>query len=227
MTLSIIVPVLDEEALLPGALARLRALQPAPEILVVDGGSTDGTRALLAGCGEIRVLQAPQGRAVQMNAGARAATGDWLLFLHADTLLSPESYAAAREVMAAGTAAWGWFDLRFDDARLGYRLHALAISTHARVRRAPTGDQGLFVRRAGFEAVGGFPEQPLLEDVAFVRALREHGPAVCVRAPVVTSARRWREHGLLRTILRMWALKLQYLAGRDPHTLAALYPHVR
>lgn len=225
--LSVIVPVLNEAAVLPAVLAHLRTLEPAPECIVVDGGSTDGTWDVLQPDTHVRALHARQGRATQLNAGAAIASGDWLLFLHADTHFSQACYDAWRAEAEAGAAAWGWFDVRFDEPRLAYRLYAWAVSRRARLWGSPTGDQAVFVRRELFDAAGGFPDVPLMEDVALARALRQCGRGRPVRVPVVTSARRWRRRGLLRTILSMWLLKLQYLAGRDPHTLARTYPHVR
>lgn len=220
---TIVIPVLNEAATLPHTLTAVRQLQPQPDMIVVDGQSTDGTWAALSAESDIHVLQAPRGRAKQMNAGAAATRGEWLLFLHADTLLPQESYAAALAVQQAGTHTWGWFDIRFDDPRPAFGLLAWAINRRARLRQSPTGDQAVFVRRDTFEAVGGFPALPLMEDVALARLLRERGSGYPIAVPVITSARRWRQGGILRTILRMWFLKLQYLAGRDPAALAARY----
>lgn len=227
MSLAVVMPLLNEVRILDGALADLRALEPRPQCVAVDGGSTDGTWERLGAAPDIIALQTPRGRAAQMNAGAAAATRPWLLFLHADTTVPQAAYAACLARLAAGDVAWGWFDVRFDDPRRAYRAHAALISLRARLFRTPTGDQALFVRRDLFQQVGGFPPVPLMEDVALARTLRARSRGVCLRPPVRTSARRWRAGGLLRTVVRMWNLKLQYLAGRDPGALARMYPDVR
>jgi rSAM/selenodomain-associated transferase 2 len=219
--LSIIVPVLDEALAIEAALAPLQAWRAAgAEVLVVDGGSADATARLAAPFAD-RVIAAPRGRAMQMNAGAREARGEWLLFLHADTVLPADAPRAVEDAAARGE--WGRFDVAIDGADPMLVLVALAMNLRSRFTGIATGDQAIFMSRAAFEAVGGYPPIPLMEDVALSRALRARGRPVCLRQRVVTSARRWERHGTLRTILLMWRLRLAYAFGADPHRLARRY----
>jgi rSAM/selenodomain-associated transferase 2 len=224
MTLSVVVPTLDEERNLPATLRAAR--QPgADELIVVDGGSRDGTLAVAAALAD-RVLVAPRGRARQMNAGASAARGDVLLFVHADTCLPAGYPGAVRRALAAG-AVGGRFDVRLDAPGLAYRAIGTLINLRSRLTRVATGDQAIFVRRSVFERLGGFPPVPLMEDVALARALKRTGRVACLGETVVTSARRWQQHGVLRTVLLMWALRLAYYAGVPPSRLARGYDDAR
>lgn len=225
MRLSIVVPALDEAA---GIAATLRPLQPlradGHEIIVVDGGSLDATAAIAAPLADA-VIVAPRGRAVQMNAGAAKASGDVLVFLHADTAIAPEDLIAMRVRMAAGRWSWGRFDVRIAGSSPLLAIVARAMNLRSRLSGIATGDQAMFVHRAAFARVGGFPIQPLMEDIALSRRLKHvAGRPLCLRARVLTSGRRWAEHGVLQTISRMWWLRFRYWRGADPAILARLYP---
>ena len=213
LRLSVVVPVLNEAA---GIRAALEALAPlrarGHEVIVVDGGSSDGTADIAAGLCD-RVLSAPRGRAAQMNAGARAANGDMLLFLHADTRL-PADFTIP------DSAVWGRFDVRIDGRHPLLKVVACAMNLRSRLTGIATGDQAMFVRRAVFP---GFPEIPLMEDIALSRALKKIDSPSCLRERVVTSGRRWEAHGVLRTIFLMWRLRLLYFFGVSPETLARKY----
>jgi rSAM/selenodomain-associated transferase 2 len=218
---SIIVPVLDEARAIEAALAPLQAWRAAgAEVVVVDGGSRDATRALAAPFAD-RVLTAERGRAAQMTAGAVASTGDVLLFLHADSVLPADAMAAV--VAGAALAEWGRFDVAIEGADPLLALVALMMNLRSRLTGIATGDQAIFVARAAFEAAGGFPAIPLMEDVALSKALRRRSRPVCLRERVLTSGRRWERRGTLRTILLMWRLRLAYALGADPHRLARRY----
>jgi rSAM/selenodomain-associated transferase 2 len=220
MTLSIVVPVLNEAADIEATLIVLAPLRArGVEVIVVDGGSSDGSAALARPLAD-RVLAAPRGRATQMNAGAAAARGDALLFLHADTRL-PEN--ADRLVLdALAHRPWGRFDVRFDGGG-ALRLVAMMMNLRSRATGISTGDQALFVRRETFEAVGGFPSIPLMEDIAASVRLKQISRPLCLHACVTTSGRKWRQHGVWRTILLMWRLRLAYFLGADPAALAHRY----
>jgi rSAM/selenodomain-associated transferase 2 len=223
MILSIIVPVLNEEAALGPVLASARAgLGPGDELLVVDGGSSDRTVevARLAGA---EVVVSARGRGSQLNAGAARAGGDVLLFLHADTHLPAGYRGEIERGLADAATCWGRFDVRFDEGGPLLRLIAWLISTRSRLFRSATGDQAIFVRRAEFEAVGGFREAHLFEDVELVRRIRARGAMAIPSVPVVTSSRRWRKEGVIATTLRMWSLKSMYLAGVPAKTLERFY----
>lgn len=226
VSLSIVVPVVDEAAGLPAAL---RALQPlrarGAEVIVADGGSTDGTWRI-AREGADQVLLAPRGRAAQMNAGARVARSDALLFLHADTQLPADADRHLLQALHAGTA-WGRFDVRIPSSKPLLRCVAVLMNLRSRWTGIATGDQAMFVRREVFEAVGGFPDIPLMEDIALSALLRRKSAPACLRAPVITSARRWEHHGVLRTIALMWSLRLRYFFGADPQRLADRYGYRR
>lgn len=220
--LSIVVPVLDEADTLA---ARLQALAPlrarGAELLVVDGGSGDGT-ADIARAHADRVLRAPRGRATQLNAGACAATGDVLLFLHADTQLPPESDWLIAQALAAGRA-WGRFDVRIEGRHALLPMVAALMNLRSRWSGIATGDQALFVRRRVFESLGGFAPLPLMEDIDLSRRLKHIGPPACLRGPVTTSGRRWDRHGFWRTVLLMWRLRAAFALGADAHALARRY----
>jgi rSAM/selenodomain-associated transferase 2 len=220
--ISIIVPALDEAA---GIEAALRALAPlrgrGAEVIVVDGGSRDGTKALATPLAD-RVLTAPRGRATQMNAGAAPARGEVLLFLHADTRLPEDADRLLTDALRRSGRAWGRFDVRFDGGGM-LTVVAAMMNLRSRLTGIATGDQAMFATRAAFDAVGGFPSIALMEDVALSARLKRLGPPLCLAARVTTAARRWREHGVARTILLMWRLRLSYFFGGDPERLARRY----
>ena len=219
--LSIIVPTLNESQIIVPTLTRLESLRKrGVEIIVADGGSSDGTRVLAAPLAD-RVLTAPPGRARQMNAGAARATGVALLFLHADTRLPDDALCAVDR--ALNRHRWGRFDVRLDSRRPLLRLVARMMNLRSRLTGIATGDQALFMTRAAFESVGGFPEQALMEDIELSQRLKKTGPPACLKTPVVTSARRWKEHGAWRTIVLMWRLRWAYWRGAEPAQLARHY----
>jgi rSAM/selenodomain-associated transferase 2 len=221
--LSIIIPVLDEEAEIAHVLAALAPLRSrGVETIVVDGGSRDRTVALAAPLAD-RVITAPRGRAVQMNAGAVAATGDVLLFLHADTRLPAEADRLVLDGLARSGRQWGRFDVRISGRHPLLRVVAALMNIRSRLTGIATGDQAMFVRRDLFERVGGFPAIPLMEDVAFSPAAKRVGEPLCLSPRAITSGRRWEQRGVMRTILLMWRLRLAYSLGAPPARLARLY----
>ena len=220
--LSIVMPVLDEAA---GIVAALDALAPlralGHEVIVVDGGSRDNTRALCAGRAD-QVVLSPRGRARQMNDGAGLAHHEVLLFLHADTVLPPE---AARRVLTAVAqgAAWGRFDVRIEGRRWAFPVIAALMNLRSRLTGIATGDQAIFVRREAFEQVWGYPDQPLMEDIELSARLRALSRPACLRDRVTTSGRRWERFGVARTVLLMWQLRFRYWLGASPEQLARSY----
>ena len=220
--LSIIMPVLDEAPTIEAALAALSPYRGrGMEVIVVDGGSRDGTRALAHPLAD-RMLSAPRGRAAQMNAGAAVAHGEILLFLHADTRLPDDADILVRDGLAQSGRAWGRFDVRFDRGGL-LSLIAFMMNLRSRWTGIATGDQALFVTRAAFDAVDGFPSIALMEDVALSTHLKRIGRPLCLYARVTISARRWQNHGILRTVFLMWRLRMAYFFGADPARLARHY----
>ncbi len=223
MRLSIVVPVLDEAA---GVAQALRALAPlraaGHEVVVVDGGSGDGTPDLAAPLAD-RVLRAPRGRAVQMNVGAHAATGDVLLFLHADARLPDDAAGAIGRALRAG-ARWGRFDVALDGRSRWLPVVAACMNARSAWSGICTGDQGMFAERAAFAGAGGFPPIALMEDVALSAALkRSAGRPARLRSRVVASGRRWDRDGAWRTIATMWRLRYAYWRGAAPDDLARRY----
>ena len=221
--ISVVVPTRNESATLSATLAPLHEPEVL-EVIVVDGRSEDGT-AEIARAHADRVLVTAPGRAGQMNAGARDARGEILFFLHADTRV-PAGFAAAI-VAACEWAAGGRFDVELDAPGLAFRMIERAINLRSRWSGLSTGDQGLFVRRSVFEAVGGYPEQPLLEDLALARSIRQRGPVAALRLHVRTSARRWQRRGTLPTVLLMWRIRALYALGVSPQRLSQMYRDVR
>ena len=221
--LSIIIPVLNEGdniAAALDALAHLRAL--GTEVIVVDGGSRDATveRAKLRAD---RVVLAPRGRALQMNAGAERASGDALLFLHADTRLPAEASRLVLNGLDQSRRVWGRFDVKIDGRSRLLPVVAWLMRLRSRLTGIASGDQAIFLRREAFQVVGGFPTIALMEDIAICKRLKRLGRPLCLRACVTTSGRRWEKHGVLSTILLMWRLRFAYFLGADPKQLARQY----
>ena len=215
--LSVVVPALNEAAGIGAALEALAPLRArGHEVIVVDDGSSDGTAELATGLCDHLVLS-PRGRAIQMNAGARAASGEVLLFLHADTRLPPGA-----ETLVF-SSVWGRFDVEIDGRHPLLKMVAWAMNLRSRITGIATGDQAIFVTRSLFMAAGGYPEIALMEDIELSKRLKGYGPPLCLRHRLTTSGRSWEKHGVLRTILLMWSLRLAYWLGADPAKLAGRY----
>ncbi len=223
MSLSIIIPALNEAGNIPALLDSLQPLrQRGVEVVVVDGGSTDDT-AVLARDRADQIITSPQGRARQMNAGAAAARGEILCFLHADTRLPDGADGVIIDGLTRSRRSWGRFDVHItgDHPMLG--LIAYLMNWRSRLTGIATGDQGLFVTRSLFEATGRFPEIALMEDIAFSRQLKIYGAPLCIAHKLTTSGRRWEKNGVWRTIWLMWRLRFAYWLGADPDKLALRY----
>jgi rSAM/selenodomain-associated transferase 2 len=221
MKLAVVIPALDEGTTLPALLADLPALgRSLGDIVVADGGSSDDTVAVATAAGA-RVIQAPRGRALQLNAGARAATGDWLLFLHADSRLGPDARDVIQQVLAGGPEVEAAvFRFAIDLSPAWRRFIETGQALRESLFGLAYGDQGLLIRRDCFEAVGGYPELPLMEDVVMIRRLRLRTHVTSLAAPLLTSGRRYRQHGILRTWLSHTVLISLFAAGVSPARLA-------
>jgi rSAM/selenodomain-associated transferase 2 len=225
MTFSVIIPVLNEAPLINETIARLLqiALGSDIEVIVVDGDVHGRTVKAITHVQVIPVV-AGQGRGIQMNRGASVSKGDVLLFLHADTELPAHTFEAISSLLESGEYVGGAFDLGIQSDRWIFRIIETAASLRSRITRMPYGDQAIFVRRACFEDFGGFPEIPLMEDVAFMRGLKKSGYKIgIIPLKVLTSARRWEQEGVLFCTLRNWALIFLYLLGVAPERLERFY----
>jgi len=222
-SLSVIVPCRDEAPLVASALCRLQWVRSrGHELIVVDGGSRDATAELARPLAD-RVISCTPGRALQMNAGARVASGEVLWFLHLDTLVPPDADRHVIQSMSEGKYLWGRFDVRLSGAHPAFRVIATLMNLRSRLTGIATGDQGIFVRRTVFERAGGFPEIPIMEDVAISRVLKRHGRPLCLRVKLTASSRRWESQGIVSTVVMMWRLRLAYARGADPEQLVASY----
>jgi rSAM/selenodomain-associated transferase 2 len=221
--ISVIVPALDEEAVIGQTLGRLAPLRAAGHrVIVSDGGSRDRTAELARSLADV-VVKGARGRARQMNAGAAAADGDVLLFLHADTVLPAFSESDLTEGLRSSGRRWGRFDVRLSGRHPALRIVERMMNARSRWTGIATGDQAMFVERALFLEVGGFPDIPLMEDVALSKRLLGAGPPLCLQSRVLTSSRRWEERGVFRTIGLMWGLRAAYALGVPPEQLARMY----
>jgi len=221
--LSIIIPVLNEAGEIGATLAALRPMRARGcEVIVADGGSTDGSPEIARGLADA-VVACGRGRARQQNAGAAVARGEVLLFLHADTRLPEDADARVTGGLRRSGRGWGRFDVRLAGRHPMLRVIERMMGLRSRLTGIATGDQAIFVRRAWFQRIGGFPDMPLMEDVALSAALKRLGPPLALRDTVRTSSRRWEERGVWRTMALMWRLRLEFWAGVDPAKLAERY----
>jgi rSAM/selenodomain-associated transferase 2 len=227
MRFSIIMPVLNEEAILEKHLIHLtrQCAQQNHELILVDGGSIDRTVSIAQRYGH--VLSSPRGRATQMNTGAAAATGDVLIFLHADTILPGDAFCAIEQALATPKVVGGAFRICLNCDRLPYKLVAFTTNLRSRLRTLFTGDQAYFIRTTSFKVVGGYPDQPLMEDLEIITRLRKIGKVVLLPQYVTTSARRHEKIGLLRSVLFMWYLRTLYKFGVPPAQLQRMYLDIR
>jgi rSAM/selenodomain-associated transferase 2 len=221
--LSIIIPALNEARGIERLLHSLSPLRAnGVEVIVIDGGSEDGTFEIARPLTD-QIEKTPRGRAVQMNAGAALAQGQTLLFLHADSVLPEDADILLASELARTKRVWGRFDIKIDSTHPVLMLVALMINLRTRLTGIATGDQAIFVRSDVFRAVGGYPEIPLMEDIALSKSLRAKSRPASIANKVVTSARRWQNQGIFRTIFLMWRLRLAYFLGSDPQELLRLY----
>lgn len=219
--LSIIIPVVNEADQIASKLLALQPLRNRCQLLLVDGGSDDNSAKIAKPLVD-QVLHSPCGRARQMNCGAAGAQADVLLFLHADTRLPDNAINLILQAVTDGYQ-WGRFDVSFDSSQPVFKLIAFMMNWRSRLTGIATGDQALFMTRQAFQAVVGFPNISLMEDIAVSTRLKKLGRPCCLTVNVVTSARRWQQHGILKTILLMWWLGLSYFFGADPSDLVARY----
>ena len=217
---SIIVPLLNEQAVVASLIEQLDGLD-AEQVIIVDGGSQDQTCSLVEAAG-YRLLSSQAGRARQMNAGAQQANQSMLLFLHADTKL-PKNYKSE----LAKAAVWGRFDVQFSSRSKAMKMVAFFINLRSRISGIATGDQAIFIDREVFISIAGFPDFPIMEDVALCKRLRHLHRPFSSRAKVTTSARRWQQHGVASTIVKMWWYRLAYFFGVSPSWLKQGYDDVR
>lgn len=221
--ISIVIPALNEAGCIGCTLGRLQAMrQRGHELIVVDGGSDDGTPVICQSLVD-RLILTPPGRAIQMRAGAAAASGSILWFLHADTLSAETADILILGSLARRDNQWGRFDIGFSGGRRVFVMIAFFMNLRARLGGIATGDQGIFVTRAFYDQVGGIPDIPIMEDIALSRMLREYSRPAVIRNKLTSSPRRWETQGILRTILKMWCLRLAFFLGIAPARLAKYY----
>jgi len=221
--ISFILPVLNEAALIEAQLQRLQTYRECGhEVVVVDGGSTDGTPALALKLADT-VLSAAPGRSLQMNAGAAVASGDLLVFLHVDAQLPEAADRLLLAALAVPGSQWGWFSVHLSNPALPFRIIAACMNLRTQLSFVCTGDQALFVSKQLFTQIGGFPPLPLMEDVAICKRLRRKSTPHWITRPVLASSRRWEQQGLVRTVVLMWWLRLLYFCGVSPTRLQQMY----
>ena len=223
MRLSIVIPALNEADHIVATLAPLQAMRTrGAEIILVDGGSIDQTRQTAVPLVD-RVIDSDKGRARQMNAGANVATGDVLLFLHADSKAPADADQLIRAGLQSTSRSWGRFDISIEGRHFFLPVIGWFMNQRSRLTGIATGDQGLFMTREAYSTAGGFANIPLMEDVAMCAALKKNGAPVCLKQKIETSGRRWEKHGVWRTILLMWRIRLAYFLGADPAELQHAY----
>ena len=226
-SLAIVIPVFNEEKTLADALKSIQnlELEAADELVFVDGGSTDKTKQLILDAG-FQCLASAQGRAKQMNKGAASTNSDIILFLHIDTAISSSNISNIKKTYNQGYVS-GRFNIRLSESNISYRIISFFINLRSSLSKISTGDQAMFVARDVFEDIGGFPELPLMEDIALSKKLKSIGRVACLKDTLITSSRRWQKHGIAKTVVLMWKLRFLYWLGVSPERLAKMYRDAR
>jgi len=224
--MAVVVPVLNEAKSLMPSMGRFKTLHDKYSVMFCDGGSNDETCALLQK-NDLNYCHSSCGRAIQMNTGASACESDIIVFIHADTIVSSSDIELVKKAMQDKSIVGGRFDIRLSGKGFAFRVIEFMINIRSRMTGISTGDQCQFVRRSVFEKMGGFPEQGLMEDVAFSKQLKRHGKIACLKNKVVTSSRRWEKHGIIKTVILMWKLRFLYWLGKSPEKLAEMYRNAR
>ena len=226
--ISIVIPTYNESAIIEGTLNSLNeSISSEDEVIVVDGMSEDDTREIVGGFPGVILITSRRGRAVQMNAGAKIAKGEYILFLHADVLINESCISMLKNQTRNNEVKWGWFSIRLDSPRFIFRVLETGANLRNRLTGIPLGDHGIFVKRDVFHGIGGFPEIPIMEDLEFVRKIRIISKGVEVKSPIKTSIRRFENSGIIRTFFKMWILRILYYLGMPPEKLTRYYIHVR
>jgi len=226
--ISIVIPTYNESATVEATLSALyEFISPKDEVIVVDGLSEDNTGEIVSTFPQTKLITSRRGRAAQMNLGAEKAINQYILFLHADTLVSAECINNMKNEITLNGAKWGWFSIKLDSPKLVFRIIQIGANLRTKLTGTPLGDHGIFVRKDVFLRVGGFPEIPLMEDLEFVKRVKYISKGVEIRSPVRTSVRRFEKSGILKTFITMWALRVLYYLGTPPEKLARYYAHIR
>jgi rSAM/selenodomain-associated transferase 2 len=226
--ISIVIPTYNESGTIKNTITKLSEIVSADdEVIVVDGLSDDNTREIVSNFPDVKLLTSKRGRSTQMNLGAEMAKNEYILFLHADTLISATGLTLMKSQIISNGIGWGWFPIKLNSPKLIFRVLEIGANTRTRLTGVPLGDHGIFIRKELFNEVGGFPEMPIMEDIEFIRKIKAVSKGVEIKSPVSTSVRRFEKSGIIKTFVTMWVLRILYYLGISPKTLASYYDHVR
>jgi rSAM/selenodomain-associated transferase 2 len=227
--ISIVIPTYNESRDIGTTLTRLHeTISPDDEVIVVDGYSEDDTKEIVSSFYRVKLFTSQKGRAIQMNLGAKKARNEYILFLHADTLVDTLCMSKLKNEITSNGVEWGWFSIRLNSPRLIFRIIETGANLRASLTRSPLGDHGIFVRKDIFDRVGGFPEIHLMEDIEFVKKIKLISKkGIKIKAPVYTSVRRFEKSGILKTFFTMWLLRILYYLGVSSEKLTIYYRNVR